>query len=239
MIRAHMATYPARSDILLASVAEISAQVDRLFLVLNEYAEIPPEVEANHKVEAFIPEEDYKDVGKFVFEPASDDIVFFVDDDVRYPSDFVQISVEMTKHIGLEKNVFGYHCSIYHDELSRGANSRRIFQLWRRNREFVYVDQIATNAMIALGSNVPPLRYMKGSQKFVDVRYAKWLHENNINSIVLPRRRQYIQNRASNNPDDTSIWATFTKNSPDHVLEEIKSYAGKSPLVGKQVSEVH
>lgn len=238
MIRAHMATFPARADILPAAVARISAQVDRLYLVLNEYKDIPPEISANSAVEAIIPEEDLKDVGKFVFKPALDDIVFFVDDDIHYPPDYVTHSLRQAEGVGLDSSVFGYHCSTYNPQLERGANSRRIKQLWRRSREMSYVDQIGTGTMVALGKNVPSLEYMSGSQKFVDVRYAKWLCENGINSISLKRRRMFLQERGSENPEDRTIWESFTRNSPDYVLDEIKSFAGKNPLVGKLVGEV-
>lgn len=238
MIRAHMATFPVRSDVLQRAVADISAQVDSLFLVLNEYHEIPGFIAENPRVTATIPEHDLKDVGKFFFEPADNDIVFFVDDDVKYPDDYVSRSLELAKQVGLDENVFGYHCSIYQDGLEKGANSRQVFHLRKPVNEFTYVDQIATNAMIALGRNVAPFSYMQGSQKFVDVRYAKWLYDKGVRSIVLPRDRRFVHGMGSENPEDRSIWATFTRKSPQHVLDEIKSFAGKSAYVGKKVIEV-
>lgn len=238
MIRAHMATFPVRSDVLQRAVADISAQVDCLFLVLNEYHEIPEFIADNPRIKAIIPDVDLKDVGKFYFEPAHDDIVFFVDDDVKYPDDYVSRSLALAEQVGLKKNVFGYHCSIYEDGLENGANSRQVLHLRKPVTEFRYVDQIATNAMIALGRNVAPLSYMQGSQKFVDVRYAKWLYERGIHSVALPRDRRFVHGMGSENPNDQSIWATFTRKNPRHVLEEIKSFAGKSAYVGKKVLKV-
>jgi hypothetical protein len=238
MIRAHMATFPVRSDVLPRAIADICAQVDRLFLVLNEYLVIPDYIKSNPKVEAVIPAQDLKDVGKFYFPPAPDDIVFFVDDDVKYPENYVVYSLGLAQQIGLEKNVFGYHCSIYEDELSKGANSRHVLHLRKPVSDFLCVDQVATNAMIALGRNVAPLPYMQGAQKFVDVRYAKWLFEQGVDSVALPRERRFLHGLASENPEDKSIWATFTRHSPQLVLDEIKSFAGKFPKVGKKVLEV-
>lgn len=238
MIRAHMATFPIRSDVLPRAVDDICAQVDRLFLVLNEYDVIPDYILKNPRVEAIIPDEDLKDVGKFLFAPAPDDLVFFVDDDVKYPENFVSYSREMAQKVGLSDHVFGYHCSIYEKELEKGANSREVLHLRKPVFEFMFVDQIATNAMMALGKNVAPFSYMNGSQKFVDVRYAKWLFENGVSSVVLPRDRRFVHGMASAHPEDNSIWATFTRRSPQNVLEEIKSFAGKSPKVGKKVLEV-
>lgn len=235
MIRAHMATYPLRSGVIEAAVDEIAAQVDRLFLVMNEFKEIPVSIAANPKIEAIIPDQDLKDVGKFYFRPEPDDIVFFVDDDVVYPEKFVRQTLRRARQIGLEDNVFGYHCSIYQNGLPRGANSRRVFRLRQKLAGFHFVDQIGTGAMLALGKNVPPLEYMLGSQKFVDVRYAKWLYENGVRSIAMQRRKGFFQQRPSGNPEDASIYRTFTRKSPAHVLDEIKSFAGKFEQVGEEV----
>ena len=81
MIIANMATYPARSDIILKSVTDILKQVDLLNLCLNEFTTIPKNLSSLKNLNAFIPDKDYKDVGKFVCKQESDDDIFFIDDD--------------------------------------------------------------------------------------------------------------------------------------------------------------
>ncbi len=232
-----MATYPVRADVLPLAVEDILSQVDLLFLTLNEYSAVPEWIESSPKIEASIPTEDFKDVGKFVHKPGDDDVVFFVDDDIKYPDDYVERSIYQARAIGLNDNVFGYHASTYDKDLEQGANSRRAFSFKRRNWSVEYVDQIGTGTMIALGKNVPPLAYMRGSQRFVDVRYAKWLFEKAVNLVVLPRTPRYLDERNSKNADDTAIYETFTKNSPRAVVDEIRTFAGKSPLIGKKVDK--
>ena len=236
-IRAHLATFPPRRGQLEAVVENISRQVDELFLVLNEYDDIPDFIQENKKVKAVIPETDLKDTGKFYFPADPDDVVFFVDDDVNYPADFVDRSLALAGHVGLEKTVFGYHCSIYADDLKDGAKSRQVTHISRKNPRFLKVDQIATNAMIGLGRNVAPFSYMQSSQKFVDVRYAKWLFEHDIQSVMLPRAKNYITEINSKNAGDVTIYKSFTRNSPQHVIDEIKSFAGKSRQIGRNLYE--
>lgn len=90
MIRAHMASFPKRKELMLANMQAILPQVDRLYLVLNEYTAIPDEIAGNDKIEAVIPEVDLKDVGKFYFQPEPDDFVFTMDDDLVFPPDYVE-----------------------------------------------------------------------------------------------------------------------------------------------------
>ncbi|MDM7932937.1 hypothetical protein [Tabrizicola sp.] len=235
MIRAHMATYPKRRELLERSVRSVSAQVDRVFLVLNDYSDVPEEIASIDNVEPVIPPEDLKDVGKFLCQPGEDDLVLLVDDDLIYPADYVDRLVGAAKAIGLQDAVFGFHGSIYKDVDSHGANGRKVHSFNRDLSTTTCVDQLGTGCILALGKNVAPLSFMKGSQKFVDVRYARWLHQQGIQSWCVAHERDILQEMRLTTGRHETIYRDFTRNTPAHVILEIRDFAGKGHKVGQMV----
>lgn len=235
MIRAHMATYPMRRDMLEQAVRSVAPQVDRLFLVLNDFAEVPAEIAAIGNVEPIIPDSDLKDVGKFLPLPKDDDLVFLVDDDLIYPPDFASTLVASAEGIGLDDAVFGCHGSIYDDVAGKGASGRRVYSFKQKIAETICVDQLGTGAMLALGKNLAPFSVMQSSQKFVDVRYGRWLHAKGLDCWCLAHRKGFIAEIPPSEGRGETIYDTFTQRSPDHVISEILEFAGKNPKVGTKL----
>lgn len=238
MIVANLATYPPRRDGMLDVVRALAPQVDRMNVVLNEYTEIPAELAAFANVHPVIPDENTMDVGKFYVEPAPDDIVFYVDDDIYPTNDFVATTVDRFHALGPGRWLGGYHGSIYaKPRLSSPVSwlrySRRRIAGYRTvhacdaalNRSLV-VDQIATNSAIIRGSDAPPYSYMRDSRRFVDVRLARWCHERGIIPVCLPRDRGWLK---IGRYGAESIHNTFTSRHHQHVADEIWTYAFKVP----------
>lgn len=232
MIVANMATYPARADQLRRSLPTLARQVDRLHLVLNEYDSVPGWIDDLDNVVRHLPEEDLKDVGKFLVCDQEAELIFLVDDDLSYPDDYVARSVERMAPFAQKPVVGGYHASRYLPP--RTEDAPRLYQ--RRVRHFrnpldeaMPVDQIATNSAILRPRDMPPLDYMMGSQCFVDVRLAKWSYEQGIAHMTLPREGFWITQLDV----EQSIYQSFTATYPDHVDTEILSYALKRPEIAK------
>lgn len=72
------------------SIQSLHAQVDKINLCLNEFEEIPEELDGFSKLNPVIPDKDYKDVGKFIFPCAKNDMIVLTDDDIIYPPDYVE-----------------------------------------------------------------------------------------------------------------------------------------------------
>ncbi|NHB75430.1 hypothetical protein [Rhodobacter calidifons] len=238
MIVANLATYPPRRDGMLDVVRALAPQVDRMNVVLNEYTEIPAELAAFANVHPVIPDENTMDVGKFYVEPTPDDIVFYVDDDIYPTNDFVATTVDRFHALGPGRWLGGYHGSIYvkpsirqplrllRFSRRRIAGYRRVFSLDQMLESAVVVDQLGTGCAIILGADAPPYSYMRDSRKFVDVRLARWCHEQGITPVCLPRQRDWI---GTGRYGRASIHRTFTMRNPAHVAEEIWTYAFKVP----------
>lgn len=240
MISANLATYPPRRNNLLPVVRAIAPQVDRLNVVLNEYDGTLADLEAFPNVVQIVPPVDTKDTGKFLPPVEGAAHVFLIDDDLVYPADFVARTVAAFEALGAGF-VGGYHGSIYvrppfslkPRRLRRWltyssadvADHRRRLQVQHELAAPLVVDQIATNAAILRGADMPPFAYMKDSQKFVDVRLARWCFDRSLRPVLLPRPANWIGQVRF----EETIYQGFTLTNPPAVAEEIMHYAFKVP----------
>ncbi|NNF24560.1 MAG: hypothetical protein HKN63_07125 [Rhodobacteraceae bacterium] len=239
MIRAHMATFPARRAILERAVARIAPQVEKLCVVLNEYDEVPQELAQFDNVEPIIPDEDLKDVGKFLPEVAPNDRVFLVDDDIAYPDNYMRRSLRLARGMGFQRRVFGYHGSRFDSGGVESIRSRRLYGMNKRQDTYIQVDHLGTGSVLTLGRYMPSLDYMMSSQKFVDVRFARYQYEGGIALWSLPRRRRLFPNLLTELDEDAQVTIadTFTANWPQSVIDEVNTYAGAADAAEAQASE--
>jgi hypothetical protein len=254
MIVANLATYPPRAEFLTRVIASIAPQVDRLNVVLNEYDAVPASLAGIPNVHAILPDEDTKDVGKFYPDISGAEHVLLIDDDVVYPEDYVARTLASFRSLAAPRAVGGYHCSVYtrpslslspsglrrflrfHLRPSRIAGYRRILHFGLDIPEPLLVDQVATNAAILRAEDMPPWDYMRTSQKFVDVRLARWCFEQGIVPVLLPHEPDWLlPSAAVGVAFEETIIGDFTSRHPPHVAREIWRYAFKRPQVGRPV----
>lgn len=246
MICANLATYPPRRSNLLRVVKSVSPQVDRLNVVLNQFSSPLRELQRFENVRQIIPDEDTKDAGKFYPDVSGADFVLLIDDDLIFPEDFVAQSVASLKALG-PGYMGGYHGSVYERprpafslralrrwllySAGRIADNRRILRFYEGLEHPVLVDQIATNTAIMRGCDLPPFEFMRDSQKFVDVRLARWCFEQGIRPVCLPRTSGWLGEVRF----EETIYRGFTRRNPPHVAKEIWSYAFKIEGSGKEL----
>lgn len=241
IIVANMATFPPRAENLPQVVDRILPQVDRLNIVFNEYDSVPDQCRNRPGLCPIIPEEDTKDVGKFYPDVSDADYVFLIDDDVDYPKDYVTGMVGRFDALPEGRFLGGLHTSIYRkpkpgltmQKMRRYmryhlfpreiAAFRYILNFGHELEKPIFVDQVGTGSAILRGRDMPPYAYMRGSQKFVDVRLARWCFEQGITPISLPRKSGWL----ATEPDEHSIFLNFTQQHPWHVAREIREYAFK------------
>ena len=233
MIRAHMATYPARRETMPRAVASLAPQVERLVVVLNEYGEVPAELARFGNVEAVIPETDLKDTGKFLPEAAPEDHVFLVDDDLIYDDGYVAHTLAAAAECPIPRAVFGYHGSWLRRGFRRKGFVRGVFNFKRSLAEDMVVDMLGTGTVYALGRDLPPLDYMRDAQRFTDVRFARWCQEQGLVRVCLRRPHRFIREQQV----ETSIWTSFTTQLPPHVFDEVKAFGRKTPGVAGSVAD--
>lgn len=247
MIVANLATYPPRESNLLPVITSIAPQVDWLNVVLNQFDAPLPALDRFANVGQILPDEDTKDAGKFFPDTRDAAYVLLIDDDIVFPKDYVACAVSSMESIG-PGFMGGYHGSLYERPrpawslralrrwLSysdrRIADNRRILRFYEPLSRPVIVDQIATNTAILRGSDMPPYAYMQDSQKFVDVRLARWCFDQGIRPVCLPRPAAWLGEVRF----DETIYRGFTRRNPPHVAREIWSYAFKIEGRGEELS---
>lgn len=226
MIIANMATFPGRADVLEASINRIIPQVDKLNLCLNEYKKIP-EYLKTPKINAFIPDDNYRDVGKFVCDDfQADDDVLYIDDDIIYPENYVVKMQEKRGSLALGDAIVGVHGVIYPDVYDGSVGSRVVFAFKRKLLASRRVNQLGTGTILCKGYQAAPLSFMNGSQRYVDVRYARYCLNNKWPQFCVNREDGWM----SEIEHEVSIFNEFTKKWPDEVIKECQEICGYSKL---------
>lgn len=226
MIIANMATFPARSDVLPDSLARILPQVDKINLCLNSYEKIP-EYLNQPKINAFIPGQDYRDVGKFVVNDFSnDDYILYMDDDLIYPADYVSVLISEHQKYQSFSPIIGVHGVIYPDVYDGQVGCRVVFSFRQALNSSRVVNQLGTGTILCKGYQAVKLNYMIGSERFVDVRYSRYAYENGWPLICISRSLSWLEEVKY----DETIFSTFTSQWPLQVIKECQCFSGYGKL---------
>jgi hypothetical protein len=233
MIRAHLATFPPRSGILMQVVAAILPQVDRLCICLNEYQAVPQALADEPKIEALIPDRDLKDAGKFAFVPAADDVVFTIDDDILYPPDYVSESLRYFRKLDPARHVVGH---LGHAFLPGAAGAGwKNWPFRRKNGAMRKVDLIGTGTCCQAGQIFPTLAQVETSAGFVDLRHAalhaaagRWLW-------VLPHGDRWMTSLMTADLRPTSLLASVNQKGGAAMQHEVFTLLGsRTPHSGER-----
>ncbi len=240
MIRAQMATFPARQDIMLQTVASISSQVDQMYICLNEFTQIPVELASIRNVTAVIPATDLKDVGKFYFPPSPEDIVFTIDDDIIYPASYVTDTLQRIDMVGLDGNVFGYMANAWVFKKQKNTFGWRNYKFGKACKDMFAVDILGTGTAVMLGKDVPPIDRLSGSTGFVDIRFSQWQKNMGNHMWTLPRTDAYLSDNLPPKLQDSSLFHTVARSGgSDLEVETRKLISMADPCSGKPWRNVH
>lgn len=208
LVRAHLATFPARAGIFRRVVDTILPQVDRLVIVFNEMDQAPADLEADPRIEAITTDRDTKDLGRFFIRPRPDDIVFLIDDDIAYPADYVARSIARADAIGWDGNVFGYAAS----DFRHGAEGERG---WRRIRPDAALPQplnvrmLGTGTALARGDAIPTISEMAPYLGHADVGFALLNHRAGRRAWSLPREGRWLADALPEDLASSRLSLTF------------------------------
>jgi len=224
---ANIATYPARADIILGTVIRVAAQVDQVNLCLNDFEDIPASLAQIPNLNAVIPPRDLKDTGKFFFNCSDFDYVFYVDDDIIYPHDYVTGMIESYRRIGVQRSVVGLHAVLYPEFFNGNFKQRYVRTFTEGTPTDQVVNQLGTGTVMCPAALAPAFDYMVGSERFVDVRFARHCYENDIPMVSVRRSPQWLTEVVHSGE---TIFNSFTSSPSAKYVSEIQQINGISRL---------
>lgn len=226
MIRAHLATYPLRSGILMQTVETILPQVDLLCICLNIYKTIPDELRDLDKVQAVIPEQDLMDAGKFLFSARPDDIVFTIDDDILYPPGYVAETLKLFGQFDPLKNVVSHFGNAWIMNKSKNAKSWKTYRFNRKVPQIFKADILGTGVACQIGSVMPSLEDIASAAGFVDYRHAR-LHTMAGRTLwVLPHEEGAIKSNLTDDLWASSLFETHNRARNPNMIVELRKLMG-------------
>jgi hypothetical protein len=225
-----IATYPGRIGNLPAMLESVGSQLDEIHVVLNQYSAAQrrrlPKL-AN--VDYLVPDEDLKDTGKFLRRAGANEYVFLMDDDLIFPTDYVATLIEAHQALPSARVAVGVHGVIYSDLFEGAAPSRFVAKFDKALAKPILVNQLGTGCLMLRGDLMPPFEFMQSSQRFVDVRFARYCHENGIGMLCVGRAAGWVQDQE---PEE-SIFESYTRVHHGEQLGEILQFAGFGKLNAK------
>lgn len=222
-----IATYPGRVQNLPLMIESVAPQLDEVHVVLNQFTKRqqlalprPPNVHYT------IPRDDLKDTGKFWRKPEDDEYVFLMDDDLIFPPDYVETMIGFHGRLPTPRAAIGLHGVIYSDLFEGAPASRFVAKFDKALDRPTLVNQLGTGCLMLRGDLMPPFAFMSSSQRFVDVRFARYCHENSIGMVCVPRAAGWVVDQE---PEE-SIFETYTRERHGEQLPEIIQFAGFGKL---------
>lgn len=192
LVRAHMATFPARAGIFRRVVEAMLPQVDRMVIVFNEMDEAPADLEADPRIEAITTDRDTKDLGRFFSRPDPDDIVFLVDDDIAYPADYVARSIAEASRIGWDGHVFGYQGMEFRHGDGQQQRGWQVIRFPDALSQAQGVRMLGTGTALARGDAIPTISAMAPYLGHADVGFALLNLRAGRKAWALPRPGKWL-----------------------------------------------
>lgn len=222
-----IATYPGRLENLPVMLESVAPQFDEIHVVLNQFTRRQQQaLPTLPNVHYEIPGDDLKDTGKFWRTPEQGEYVFLMDDDLTFPPDYVERMIGFHQRMPSSRVAVGLHGVIYSDLFEGAPSSRFVAKFDKALDKPILVNQLGTGCLMLPGELMPPFEFMRSSQRFVDVRFARYCHENGIGLVCVSRPAGWVADQQA----EESIFETYTRERQGEQLPEIVQFAGFGKL---------
>jgi glycosyltransferase involved in cell wall biosynthesis len=210
-ITVFMATYPGGFKTVgeaIQSLLNQSLPINKLVLHVNGDSS-PTKLPNDERLEVILSSSNDADNGKFKYMPSYSGYFFTVDDDINYPSNYVERMIDHIDQYG-RKAIIGVHGAVLPvgPPLSRWAEykeSRRTHVFSNQSATFTQVNCLGTGT-IAFHSQIgiPNFKEMD-TLRMVDLHIAAWAQKNSIPMYSCPRTAKWLTEFEID--QDTRIWA--------------------------------
>jgi hypothetical protein len=237
----NIASYPRRVDGLRDTLYALAPQVNEIRVFFNDYTEFPEFfhdlTNRYHKKVRFRfawskndSVGDRKAAGKFFFRPAENTYQFYVDDDLEYPSDYVQRTITYLNQLQHQNRCFetiaSYHGVRFTELPCKSyfySHSHFPYNMALDHSEQVHVPGTGTTAVYVTDRLVDMLMSPQCQQDMldnftkVDLVLAKYLSIARIPVFTIPRTHFYLKLQERFLVDTDCIYNKALENEVPHV----------------------
>lgn len=207
-----IATMPSRANTFSQMIHSALSQVDRLFVYLDGFEKVPPELQGLPKCHATIlaNQEGLHASSRFLAPHMFDSeaIVVVFDDDILYPPDYVSRIKLALAHYG-EKAIVGFHGAIFMPPHQSFIKNKRTFHFSSRLDNDVRVHQLGCGTAAFLSSRFGPKPKTWRYHNMDDLYIAAEAVKSNLKLVALKREANWIRPLAENQED--SLWRATTR----------------------------
>ena len=211
-----MATYPGGFDKLGDTVNCLinqSVNFDKMIIHVNG-SKKPKNIPSNSRIEFRHSEINYADNGKFVHLEGTEGFILTVDDDIRYPFDYIERMVNAVEAFG-RTAMIGVHGAILPvgPPITRWSNykeSRRTHVFSQSQASYSPVNVIGTGTLAYHSSIGTPDIAAMDSLRMVDLHIAVWSQQKDIPMYTLPREKNWLTEFEE--IGDNRIWQQANEN---------------------------
>ncbi len=235
-----MSSFPARKDKMLLTIDSVVGNVDKLYLYLNNYKEVPIELKKYTNLEVILGEDtkgDLRDNGKiypFSFEKI-EGYCFLIDDDIIYPTSYFNEYIRKIEKYK-RKAVVGVHGVIFAKPFQSYFKNREVFHFKNENLTDVVVNQLGTGALAFHTDTLTPTLSKYVETGMADVFFAIEAKQLNVPLICIAHPAGWLKpldieiedtsNLYDEFKNDHSKQTTFIKNAGEFRKIDISDILG-------------
>lgn len=215
-VTANIATHPPRFEKLLRTLESIDGQFDEIRIYLNNYSGVPQELSGYSTYLG----PDLTDNAKFLWSHEPGEYYFTLDDDIVYPSDYVD------KTIGLiGDRVVSYHGRRLYGKGQRYYDNHRVYSYFEGLKQEVVLDVAGTGVMAFDTDVFSPALWRTPNYRMTDLVVSLEAHLSGIDLVCLPRQTLWL---GSGGGDfDGIYWEERDQDEPQRRFADmILSYRG-------------
>ena len=205
---AGMATISNREDSMIDAALSIVNQVDHLHIYLNDYKDIP-DVKTDRITFHNAPVGDLGDSGKFYGKQYPHESYFSIDDDLIYPSDYVEVTLNHLKVYP----IISYHGRVMKPALIQtyyGNGLQQSYHMGSNIDNFYPVHIGGTGVMAQRKNNFSYLDCKEPNMS--DIWFGLYAQYNKMPIVVAPHSKEWIQLTDKINHSKDTICAQYRRN---------------------------
>jgi hypothetical protein len=186
-----VASIPQRQNCLEQVVSSVIGQCDKINIYLNSYTSRPKFL--NHPKIVCYQKEDLGDIGKFYNIENENGYYFTIDDDIIYPSDYVQKMVKLIDNLQ-RKAIVGVHGCVINTKAMNNYYKDRNLTHYRaalqQNRK-VHIIGTGTAAFHTSTIRIKLSDFPKPNM--ADIWFALLAQQQNVPMILIPRQQLWLK----------------------------------------------